>query len=392
MNPSYYRLSLDVHDATSQLSFPIKKGDTSRRLLISLVDNGVPYIISEDCYAIFMAKKPDGNLISNDCTIQNNMIIYDITGQTSAMEGRLDCEITLFGLNAGQITSPRFSMIVYETTGSEAESEITSSSEYKSLVHLIAEGNDLVYTVKKKLEHGEFVGEQGEAGKTPVRGVDYFTEADKKDITDYIDKEIAEFDFVKVVDTLPKEGLPNREYFVRKGNPGTNDLFDEYSWINKGTEEEPDWDWEFKGTKKFEVDFSDVVKLTDRDQFVKEGVTENGVSLTDVEKASACGWLGAIKNPKPSNNSLIAVVEDLVSTISYTNYMPYDGKLYVLASENEGDTIVGSGYFLVNDPKKPYHAANKKYVDNIANTNEEWEFTLEDGSIVTKTVAVKTTG
>lgn len=162
MNPSYYRISLDVHDATSQLSFPIKKGDTSRRLLISLVDNGVPYDIADECYAIFVARKPDGKLISNDCTIQKNLIIYDITEQTSSMEGRLDCEITLFGLQMGQITSPRFTIIVYATTGSEADSEITSTSEYKALMSLLSEANELVNTVESKLENGEFVGERGE--------------------------------------------------------------------------------------------------------------------------------------------------------------------------------------------------------------------------------------
>lgn len=85
----------------------------------------------------------------------------------------------------------------------------------------------------------------------------------KKEINDYIDKEIAEFDFVKVVDVLPETGLANREYFVRKSKPDTNDLFDEWAWINKGTEDNPNWDWEFKGTKKIEIDLKDYTKKTD---------------------------------------------------------------------------------------------------------------------------------
>ncbi len=166
-------------------------------------------------------------------------------------------------------------------------------------------------------------------------------EQDWQEITNYIDAEIAEFDFVKVVDELPKEGLPNREYFVRKASPDTNDLFEEYAWVNTGTEEEPNWGWEFKGTKTLEIDLSDYVKKTDYattdnegivrvgegltiststhklnilnaqyehidaklsnyrpvtpanlDYAVKVGLTTNAITLTDEEKAAAQTWLG----------------------------------------------------------------------------------------------------
>lgn len=142
MNPSYYRISLDIHDATSQLSFSIKKGDTNRRLLISLTDNGVPYEITGDCYATFSARKADKQIVFNDCTIQKNMIIYDITEQTSSVEGRLDCEITLNGEYGQQITSPRFTIIVYASVFSEEEVE--SSSEYKSLATLVSETRGII--------------------------------------------------------------------------------------------------------------------------------------------------------------------------------------------------------------------------------------------------------
>ena len=44
----------------------------------------------------------------------------------------------------------------------------------------------------------------------------------------YADEEIAKFDFIKIVDTLPDSGLPNRIYFVPKTDTQTQDLFDEY--------------------------------------------------------------------------------------------------------------------------------------------------------------------
>lgn len=119
--------------------------------------------------------------------------------------------------------------------------------------------NQIIDLINSGILKGE-QGEQGEKGDTPQRGVDYWTSEDKQEINDYIDKEISEFDFVKVLDSLPEVGLPNREYFIRKSSDDTTDLFEEWAWINKGTEESPNWGWEFKGTKKFEIDLSDYVK------------------------------------------------------------------------------------------------------------------------------------
>ena len=124
-------------------------------------------------------------------------------------------------------------------------------------------------------------------------------------LKDYVDKEIATFDITKIVDELPEEGLPNREYFVRKSNStdpnaDPNDLFDEYAWINRGTEEAPDWGWEFKGTKKLEIDLTDYVKFTDIASKGKAGVvkTDNsfGVSTTYAGNRGFLSTVPASKN------------------------------------------------------------------------------------------------
>ncbi len=65
---------------------------------------------------------------------------------------------------------------------------------------------------------------------------------------DYVEQEIATFDFIKIVETLPEQGLPNRTYFVLKTDQQTNDLYDEYMWVNNA--------WEFIGTRQIEVDLT----------------------------------------------------------------------------------------------------------------------------------------
>lgn len=84
----------------------------------------------------------------------------------------------------------------------------------------------------------------------------------KRDMTDnfaskeYVENEIATFDFIKVVTKLPETGLENRFYLVPKQETETQNLFDEWVWVNRGTEEDPDWDWEWLSTKKLEVDLT----------------------------------------------------------------------------------------------------------------------------------------
>lgn len=72
---------------------------------------------------------------------------------------------------------------------------------------------------------------------------------------EYVEQEIATFDFIKIVTELPETGLVNRTYFVPKTNTETNDLYDEYMWV--------DGKWELVGTKQIEVDLSDYIKNTD---------------------------------------------------------------------------------------------------------------------------------
>lgn len=83
---------------------------------------------------------------------------------------------------------------------------------------------------------------------------------------DYVEQEIATFDFIKIVEALPEQGLPNRTYFVPKTDQQTNDLYDEYMWVNNK--------WEFVGTRQIEVDLTNYVKNTDYASTAKGGIVQ----------------------------------------------------------------------------------------------------------------------
>lgn len=143
MNDSIKRLSLDIHSANVGETVNAKKGDTGRKLLISLVDGGMPYTIGEDCHAVFTAKKPDGKVVYNDCTIEKNIIIYEITAQTVSAEGRVNCEIELYGGDGKLITSPKFTIAVFKKVYSE-DDQVDSSNEFSALAKLVADAQGAI--------------------------------------------------------------------------------------------------------------------------------------------------------------------------------------------------------------------------------------------------------
>ena len=169
MNYSNYRASLDIHAAGSQAVLHAKQGDTKRQILVTLTEDGRPYLISSDCRAVFTAKKPDGSILFNDCAIEGNLISYSFTAQTTALAGRLDCEIRLYGADNGLITSPGFDLIVDATVYEDGD-VVESAAEVSALTSLVSEANTLVSEVNRKLENGEFNGPKGDKGDTGATG------------------------------------------------------------------------------------------------------------------------------------------------------------------------------------------------------------------------------
>lgn len=162
MNKTNFSATLDIHDLYSQFTLHIKKGDTTGRLTVTLMEGGRPYKIVEGCYAAFSAKTADGKPIFNKCVIENNKIVHDLTLNTTAVAGKLGCELLVFGKNEELLVSPRFTIIVDDTVYNGEQ--IESTEEFSALTHLVSEANTLIEEVKEKLENGEFKGEQGEEG------------------------------------------------------------------------------------------------------------------------------------------------------------------------------------------------------------------------------------
>ena len=164
MNYAVYNIALDIHKTGSQVALPMIRGENKRKIVISLTENGRPYKIASGCTAKFAAFKPDGKPIYNDCVvdIENNLIIYTITSQTTAVMGEVKCQIELIGTDDGLLFSPTFSLIVADKLYNQ-EPILASSEEFNALTAYVAD-------LQKKLDNGEFKGDKGDKGDRGDRG------------------------------------------------------------------------------------------------------------------------------------------------------------------------------------------------------------------------------
>lgn len=115
MNYSVFRFTLNMHNHRSQASVAAFCGDTAVRLNITLTDGGNTYFIEDGCTAWLSGTKPDGSKLWHRCTILNNTTIqYDFIEQTTSLAGMVNCEIVLYGADGGEITAPKFTIVVDE--------------------------------------------------------------------------------------------------------------------------------------------------------------------------------------------------------------------------------------------------------------------------------------
>lgn len=147
MIDSRVRLNLDVRETGMPQTVEAKRGDTGRVLLITLSDSGVPYSISADCYGVFTARKGDGTVLYDPCSIENNVIAYTFTEQTCAAVGAMPAEIRLYGSGGKLLTSACFVLEVRDTVWHEGD--LVSQDQMDALDALVLELIELKHQLEQ---------------------------------------------------------------------------------------------------------------------------------------------------------------------------------------------------------------------------------------------------
>jgi hypothetical protein len=155
----------------------------------------------------------------------------------------------------------------------------------------------------------------------------------------------ANSDLFVFVNSLPEVGEKNKIYVVPAQQSQEGNVYDEYHYIKDGANSR----WEYLGSNKLDIDLTEFVKFTDRDTFVKEGITENTQTLLPEEQASACEWLGAagkkwVEEYHSKNRNVFNITQ--IDTIyASKNDLPDLG-----ANDN------GKAYLVINDEEKAIYS------------------------------------
>ena len=171
MQKVVHRLRLDLERPGIQAVSYMRKGDTlSRRMVLSLYEQGKPYRIEDGVTARIRGKKSDGTILYNDCFVQDNCIVVDVTTQMLAALGEVECELNLYGTSNALLTTPRFSIVVEDVL--LADGQLESQNEFTAMTKATEEMKTLYDTVDKAYKSGAFKGEKGDKGDDGAPGKD----------------------------------------------------------------------------------------------------------------------------------------------------------------------------------------------------------------------------
>lgn len=171
MQKVVHRLRLDLERPGIQAVSYMRKGDTlSRRIVLSLYEQGKPYRIEDGVTARIRGKKSDGAILYNDCFVQDNCIVVDVTTQMLAALGEVECELNLYGTSNALLTTPRFSIVVEDVL--LADGQLESQNEFTAMTKATEEMKTLYNTVDEAYKSGAFKGEKGDKGDDGAPGKD----------------------------------------------------------------------------------------------------------------------------------------------------------------------------------------------------------------------------
>ncbi len=149
-NQTVQQIFLDISRQGAQKTIYMVRGDTARMLTFTLTEHDKPYLLPKESKAVFTALKPDGCFLYNHCTVDGNTILYEVTQQTTATAGKVNCQLRIIGSQGEILSTPSFIMLVDNLIYNE-EPILDSSTEFNALTTYVAE-------LQEKVSNGDFNG------------------------------------------------------------------------------------------------------------------------------------------------------------------------------------------------------------------------------------------
>lgn len=135
-NDIVQHITLELNKPVDKAKICVKKNDTnSRRVQVTLTNNGGMVNLDTVVKAVVKGKKPDGMTFYNDCTIVGDTIWFMVTTQMINVTGQVECELEVTWQDETLITTPTFYLKVYDSLNTGEQSQ----NEYTALTQMYAE-------------------------------------------------------------------------------------------------------------------------------------------------------------------------------------------------------------------------------------------------------------
>ena len=162
MRDSIYRISLDIHNDSTQVQIVARKNDTARRIYATFMEHGKPFVFNlNGARAVITIKKPDGFVLQADCDIRSDgTVIYDFTDLTTDVVGLCTCMIDL--TYDDMISSGFFTILVTETAyDADSKSAVKELREDVDALKIAEEDDKKEFElIKSKMKKFSFASDE----------------------------------------------------------------------------------------------------------------------------------------------------------------------------------------------------------------------------------------
>lgn len=126
-------ITLDISKQTQFVKISLPQGDNIDRVFkINLVNGVDVYTIPATATVRFEMTRPDGSFIYNNCPVEDNQVILEITPAISAVDGRFPAQFRITDSSTGGlIKSFRFHILIHESV--DIENAVVNTSEFTAL-------------------------------------------------------------------------------------------------------------------------------------------------------------------------------------------------------------------------------------------------------------------
>lgn len=158
-------ITLEMSGDTKKYLVSAKQGDKStRRIVAKLLNEGIPYEITDDAIVVINMEKPDGKHIYNACTYSGSEVIVELTNQALAVTGTASCDIEIRTSDNSQVLSTVTFEIEIEKS-KRNENAIVSSNEYTELERRTGEHIKAIDDEHEKIKAAESKRVQAESAR-----------------------------------------------------------------------------------------------------------------------------------------------------------------------------------------------------------------------------------